>query len=95
MATCLRHDWQDAGEVGDSVAVGNERRGHKADTEDDDPGNDPNVPESLPHRRPLLEEMRELDLFDGRRPLHVVSGQMGKSDISACLTRSVLRLTVR
>lgn len=40
------------------VGVWHYGRGHDRATDNDDPGNDPDIPESLPHGRPLFEEMR-------------------------------------
>ena len=60
------------------VADGDQVGSHKRDSEHDDPGQDPDGPEALPHGGPFLEEVRQLDFFDGGCPLHVVSRQVGE-----------------
>jgi hypothetical protein len=76
----LGHDGQDAGKVGDPVTDRNDRWRHDGHAEDDNPRDDPDIPEPLPHGRPFLEEVRQLDFLDSRGPLHVVPGQMGESE---------------
>lgn len=48
-----------------SVAGGNNVARHDGYGDHDHPRDDPDVPEPLPHGRPLLEEVRELRVVSG------------------------------
>lgn len=60
------------------VTDGDQVGSHKRHAEHDDPRQDPDGPEALPHGGPFLEKVGQLDFFDGGCPLHVVSRQVGE-----------------